>query len=136
MPKIDYDGIADRMVRDQLSLRAACAEAGIIDLAGVERLERSKAFQQAKWNARNRYYAEIADTPGLGKQVLVGQALVAINQLVESGEWDKALEGILKLAKIMGIVGSENGPNVFGLLTDKEFREIRKRLDEQSRSGD
>lgn len=121
---------AEIMVRENKSLRLALSEMEGADMTGAEAaaMERRKSFQQMLWAERHKYYQELSNNPGLGKASLIGQALLAVNKLIEAGEWKDALEGVLKLAKIMGVVGAESQTNVVMNLSQKDIDAVREKL--------
>jgi len=50
-------------------------------------------------------------------------------KLEEEGEYDKAAEVLLKIAKIRGWVGPENQVSIFGELSQSDLDGIRKKIE-------
>jgi hypothetical protein len=134
-----YEKAADKMVRENKMLVQVANE---MELAITSRellnIEKTKAFQQILWTARNAYYKEIASDPERTKYSMLGAMTLIVQKLMEEGKWDKAAEAILKLAKIEGWVGTEGNINVFAGLSDKQLEEIERKvttLASESNSG-
>jgi hypothetical protein len=128
---------AELMVRENKSLFQALQE--IPEGADVrpdeaKALERNKGFQKILWTERHKFYKHLADDPNLTKGALIGRMLVALDKLIERGEFEKAVEATLKLAKVMGFVGTEPTTNVLLGLTQADFDKARKELEQRRTS--
>lgn len=131
-----FGKVAEIMVREQKNIQQAAMECDV-DLTSEElrALEKRKAFQQVLWTERHRFFQELASDPNRSKTSLLGQMLFLTQKLIEEGEYDKALEGLMKLAKIEGFVGPEQQVNIFGGLSPKDLEEAKKRLNERLGQG-
>jgi len=120
---------AEQMARQGMGMRQAAQEQGMaLTAEEAEGLFRQKVFQRLLWIERNKYYKELASDPNRTKQSAIGLMWLSIQKLAEQGDWDKALEGLLKLAKVEGWVGAEGQTNVFATLSAKDFEEIKKEM--------
>ena len=126
------DEAADIMVRTGKTVREALTELGVsMTTSEAEGLLRRRSFQQLLRIARNRYDSETAADPGRNKQSTIGRMQNLIDLLMAQGEYDKALEGCLKLARLENWVGEGGSVNVFAGLTQKDLDEMRRVVDEQ-----
>jgi hypothetical protein len=91
-------------------------------------IERSKAFQAILWDERHRYNTELAGNPQASKLSAQGMMLHAIQKLLEEGKWDKALDGVIKYARVAGWIGPDSNVNVFQGLNTKELEGLEKKL--------
>jgi hypothetical protein len=124
-----YGKAAEHMVRENKTLIQVALEMGLdIHSRDLVNIERHKAFQQALWAEKNKFYKEIASDPDRGKNVLLGQMTLIVDQLMKEGKWEKAAAAILQLAKIEGIVGTEGTVNVFGPLSERQLAVIEGKL--------
>jgi hypothetical protein len=98
-------------------------------------LSKNKIFQQILRSERTKLYNDLARDPQRSKDTLVGKALFAIEKLLEQQAYDKALNGILNLAKIEGYVGADTNVNVFSGLSTKDMESLKNRL-KQQQDGD
>lgn len=95
-------------------------------------LLKNKAFQRILRSERTKLYNELANDPARGKDTLVGQAMFSIEKLLESEQWDKALTGILSLAKIQGFVGADTNVNLFTGLSTRDLESLKTKLKEKA----
>lgn len=121
---------AEIMVRENKNLRQALAEVEGAEITSVEaaRIERQKSFQKLLWAERHKFFNELAADPGLSKSALIGRALLTVDKLMADGAWDKAAEAILKLAKIMGLVGADQNTNVVLNLSQRDLDQLREKI--------
>jgi len=126
-----YRQAAEIVVRDGVSFRQAASELQVVlDGEEANKIYRSRAFQQILWQARFEYYTEIANDPGRTKAAILGLMTLALQQLAASQQWEKVLEGGLKLARVEGWTQGEQNQNVFLNLTQRDIDEARKKLQE------
>jgi len=92
------------------------------------RVTKNKIFQKLLRGERTKVYNELARDPQRSKDTLVGQAIHSIAKLMEAEQYDKALTGILSLAKIEGFVGSDTNINVFSGLSTKEMADLKAKI--------
>lgn len=131
-----FTRVADTMVREQKSIRQAAMEHGIACTSEeLATIEKRKGFQAALWTARHRYNKELASNPERTKTALLGQMVFLVQKLIEEGEYDKALEGLLKLAKVEGFIGPDQQVNIFGGVTPADLQEARKRIESELAGG-
>lgn len=124
-----YERLAKFMAQEdkEIFVAATSLELGLTS-AEVLRVSKNRAFQRCLRIERIRVYNELADDPNRGKTTLVGQAIYAIEKLMDADQYDKALTGILSLAKIEGFVGSDSTVNVFASLNTKDMEALREKL--------
>lgn len=89
---------------------------------------RSKTFQRLLRAERLRYYAEVGRDPEWSKKTAVGQLLHCIQELMTSGEFDKAAEVILKAAKIEGWLNPDTSITIGMGLSSKDIQDLRAKL--------
>lgn len=121
-----YERVADRIVRESVSFPQAAALEGLaLTTDECEKYQKRREFQRVLQAKRNHFYAELGTEPSKNKNVLVGQMIYCINQLIRGGDYKDALDGILKQARVEGFVGGDQEVNVFGGLSAKEFDQLR-----------
>jgi hypothetical protein len=130
---------AEKIVRERKGFLAALTELGIEGITSkeAEAIFKGKTFQTLLRAERHKYQKEYTSDPGFTKESAIGSMLILIQNLSEEGEHDKALEGWLKVSKLMGWVGNESNVNIFAGVTGKELEELRARIEskrENSRS--
>ena len=127
-----YQKAAQIMVREGKTLFQAVVALEIPSITSYEcgNIERTKAFDEVLWSERHRYHKELASDPNLSKKTLVGELMVCIKHLMDDGEWAKAAEAILKLARVEGYLNDKQEVNVFAGLTAKDFAELERTLSE------
>lgn len=124
-----FEKAADLMVREGKTLPQVVSELGLEITSGeAANLARTKGFQQALWQARNRYQKELADMPGRGKEQAKGLAVWLVQKLVEEGKYDKAIDALMKLAKLEGWTEPETQVNVFGGLNQQQYDALKSKL--------
>lgn len=112
-----------------MPFREAASSLGVaVDTDKALAIHRSRTFQTILWQARFDFYTEIASNPTRTKTAALGLMTLAIENLAKEGEWEKVLEGVLKLAKVEGWVGNEASMTVFANVTQKDIEAERKRL--------
>jgi len=124
-----FEAAAALMVRHSLSLRQAALEQGtVLSVEESDLISRRKEFQRVLWSERQKYYKELASDPHRGKSTIIGRIEHAVTKLLDAGEWDKAIEGLIKLAKIEGLLGSDQNINIYGNLSAKDIAEVKKQI--------
>lgn len=131
-----YADAADRMVREGKSLPQVLSELMVSTTTEeAQAIFKTRKFQTLLWTARHKYHQELAQNPERTKQAALGQMVICIQGLMEKGEWDKAVEAILKLAKVEGWVGAETSVNVFQELKGEQFEELKRRALERLKAS-
>lgn len=129
--------LAQSMIKDDLSMIAAVTRLGLeLSNQDCDELSRDEEFQRLLRAERNRYYRDLAVDPSRDKRTAVGMMLSAIQKLLDEGEWDKAVEGITKLAKLEGWLAPDGQVSIFANLSAKDLEEVRKRLQEANERQD
>ena len=127
-----WQPVAELCAREGLSVREAATRLRIeIDNEAAANTFRTKGFQKILRNERQRFYMEIAADPTWSRKTAVGKMLYLVDRLMDAGEHDKALEGLLKVARVEGWLSGETQVTVFNQLTDKEIAEIKQRAAER-----
>lgn len=121
--------IAELMAREGLTLRVAATRLQLaLSSEEAANLFRTKGFQKLLQTERYRFFREIAADPEWSKRTAIGQMLYANQRLMEQGEYSQVIEGVLKVAKLEGWIGSESTVNVFGGLSQLEMDGLRESL--------
>lgn len=122
---------AAKMVREGKNLLLVVDELGISGLTSkeIEDIHRSNTFQAVLRNERLRYATEVARDPALNKDAAIGMMLISIEKLMAEGESDKAVVALEKLAKLTGWIGSDSTVNVFADLKQKDYEELKRRVE-------
>lgn len=124
-----FQRLAEHMTRMDKDILVSATELELgLTSAECQRLTKNKAFQRVLRTERIKLYNELAEDPNRGKNTLVGQAAFAIEKLIENEQYDKALTGILSLAKIEGFVGADSTINVFAGLNTKDMEALKEKL--------
>lgn len=124
------------MARESISIREAATRLKIpIGNEEAANTFRTKGFQRLLRNARQQFYMEIANDPTWSRRTAVGKMLYLIDRLMDAGENDKAVEALLKVARVEGWLSNENTVNVFNSLTDKELEDLKTRAAERVTSS-
>lgn len=132
-----YKDAAKLMVRASMSLKQAATELELdLDASECETHFRRKAFQDVLAVEREKFYGEVAATPGRSKATAVGRMHVAIDRLAAEGNWKDVITGVRELARLEGWVGPEMDVTVFAGLTQKEILEAKQKLLERAKSQD
>ncbi len=117
---------AEIMARTGCSLVDAVNELGLdINSDIVDAVRRRKSFNKILWEARHRYFNELANNPSFKKDTIIGKLISLGQRLEDQGDYDKAAEAILKAAKVAGFVGPESTVSVFGELSQADLDSIR-----------
>ncbi len=131
-----YQKVAETMVRESKNIRQAASEHGLeLTSEELSKIEKLKSFQKVLWTERHRFFRELAADPERTKQALIGQMLFLTQKLIDDSEWEKAIEALLKLAKVEGLVGSESQINIFSGLTPQDLKDAKAKLIEQFGEG-
>ena len=129
-----FDKLADTMIREKLNFVQAAQREGLpLTNEECDKYAKRKEFQRALRSARNRYYAELANDPTRTKNVLLGQMMYALQELMHAGEYKDAVDAALKLARVEGFIGPEQEVNVFGGLSAKEFETVRELIQKRAK---
>ena len=121
------------MAREGMSLKQAAMELGKeVSSEEAERILRRASFSRLYWEARNRFFNQLATDPSFKKESTIGQLLNLAKQLEAEGKHRDAADAIFKAAKIAGFVGPEQTVSVFGELSAKDLEAIRQKVSEQS----
>ncbi len=121
---------AELMARTGCSLQQACTELDRTeDSQECDNIVRRKSFNRLLWEHRHRYFSSLGKDPSFSQDVLIGRLMSQSQKLEEEGEYDKAAEVLLKIAKIRGWVGPENQVSIFGELSQSDLDGIRKKIE-------
>jgi hypothetical protein len=124
------------MAQNGCSLREATMQLGIA-ITSEEALviERRKSFNRAIWEARHRYFNDLASNPNWKKDTAIGKLMSLAQKLEDEGDHDKAAEVLFKAAKMAGWVGPESTVSVFGELSQRDLDAIRETVARDTRKG-
>src|SRR6266446_4566103 len=102
-----YRLAARKMAREGKPLVMVLDELGVDGITSREsaRIFATNTFQAVLRNERLRYAGEVARDPDFGREAMQGIMFNAVQKLLEEGAWDKAIEGLQKLAKLSGWQG-------------------------------
>ena len=126
---IYWTDIAELMAREGLSFRESATRLQVpLTSEAASNEFRSKGFQKVLRSARNRFYREIAGDPEWARRTAVGMMLNAAERLMEAGEFDKVLEGLLKIGKMEGWVGADTTVSVIGGLSQADLDQLKAKL--------
>lgn len=127
-----YAQLAAMMVRERKSIRQCATELNMPfsneELVG---LEKRKGFQDVLWAERHKFYKELATDPERGKISIIGQMIFNIQRLQDEGQSEKAIEGLLKMAKVEGYVGADQQVSVFTSVTPKDLEDAKRTIVER-----
>lgn len=125
---------AQLMVAEGLSIREACTRLEVPkNSTELDLTFRSKTFQKILRVERNRFYTDIARDPERTKATAIGQLLVCIERLMETADYEKAAESLLKLGRLENWLTNEGPVAVLGL-SSKDINELREQI-KQAGSG-
>lgn len=126
-----YHKAAELMVRNNMSLRQAVMELELA-LTGVDcdKIAKRRGFQDALRVEQHKFNIEIASDPLRTKDSLVGLAMFLVQKLINDAEYDKAVEALLKVARIQGWDKGDS-INIFANLTSEQINAERKKLEAQ-----
>lgn len=124
---------AAMMVRNTVSLMTAAKEMGVeLTRGDVLDIERQKSFERVLWSERYNYWKEIATDPERSKNSSIGQLQLLAQKLMEDGSWSMAADTIFKIAKLENWVGSDTQVNVLGGLSEREFKDLERKLKQRA----
>lgn len=120
---------AELMAREGVSLREAAGRLRV-QMTNEECATqfRTKIFQRLLRVERLRFAVEVANDPGWSRRAAIGKMLYLVDRLIENGENDKALEGLLKVARVEGWLAAETSLNLTMGITDRELMEIKEKI--------
>lgn len=119
---------AELVAREGVSLREAATRLRIpLTNEQAANFWRTKSFQKLLRAERQRYYLEIASDPAHCRKAVVGKMLYLVDRLLDNNEPDKALEGLLKVARVEGWLAGEQSVNVFNSLSDQDLAALKQR---------
>jgi len=117
------------MARTGCSLKQAATELAIpVSIEECNLILRRSGFSRLLWEARHRYFANLASDPNFKKDTMVGKLITLAQKLEEEGKHDAASEVWFKLGKTMGWVGPESTVSVFGELSQRDMDAIREKV--------
>jgi hypothetical protein len=120
------------MVQDGLSLKQAAMELEKeVSSKECEVILRRPSFIRLLWEARYRYFNQVASDPNFKKESTIGKLLNLAEKLEAEGKHRDAADAVFKAAKIAGFVGVETQVSVFGELSAKDLEAIRQKVSEQ-----
>lgn len=124
-----YEGACDAIVREGRTLFAYSNEKNLgLTTRECENVQKLKAFQEVLRTRRNVYYKEIAGDASLSRAAIKGQLVVAIGKMMENGQYDKAANAIMQLAKFEGWVSDGTNVNLFADLTAGDLAKLREKF--------
>jgi hypothetical protein len=120
--------VAQLMVKTGLNFRRAAETLGhIFTPDEADNFQKRDAWERVLRFERYKYLEELAADPQRTKNVLLGGMVYDIQRLREDGNYEKSLDGSLKLARVeFGI--AENQVNVLGTLNQEEINKVRERI--------
>lgn len=117
------------MVRNSVSFSQAANDLKLpLSPTECEKVVKRKEFQQILRQEKNAFRQEVANEPGRTKSTAVGMMVLAIENLITEGEWDKAVAAIEKLAKLEGWLGAESNVNIFAGMTARDIATEKERI--------
>lgn len=132
-----FNEAAEKIVRENKKILQVIVEMDLpLTAKEAEDIFNSSTFQGVLRTSYNRFHKELAEDPDFNKQALIGQAIAATRYLMDEGKYDKALEGMFKIAKLNGWTEAENQINVFAGLSAKEIEAQKAKLLEKLQQGD
>lgn len=127
---------AEYMARTGSTLAEAANAVGVqVPSKDIDSILRRKTFVQALWEARHRFFAQLAMSPNWKKDTAIGKLMSLAQKLEDEGSHDKAAECIFKAAKMAGWVGPESQVSVFGELSQRDLDAIRESVTKEVKSG-
>ena len=123
-----FSAVAKLMVKTGLNFRRAAETEGIpLTPEEADNLQKRDAWERVLRFERYKYLEELAADPQRTKNVLLGGMVYDIQQLRADGNYEKSLDGSLKLARVeYGL--AENTVNVLGTLNQEEINKVRERI--------
>jgi hypothetical protein len=98
-----------------------------------EDILRTGEFQKVLRTERNKFFKELANDPSRNRNVAVGQLLFAIQNLLDSEHYDKAVSAIAQLFKAEGWTSDGAAINIFNELKGSDIQALRDRLRTQDK---
>lgn len=124
---------AEYMARTGASLTEAATFLGVqIPSKDVDIILRRKSFHKLLWEARHRFFNELAKSPNWNKDTAIGKLMALAQKLEEDQSYDKAAEVIFKAAKMADWVGPESTVSVFGELSQRDLDAIRESVQKEA----
>jgi len=121
--------VVEVMARTGCSVKQAATELALpVSKEDCDNLSRRAGFQRLLWEARHRYFTDLANDPNFSQATVVGKMLALSQKLEEEGKHADAADVLLKLAKIQGWTGGDTQISVFGQLTQKDLTDLRNRV--------
>lgn len=116
----------EAMARTGCTLEEAATIAQVaLTSEDANKLLRRASFNRLLWEARHRYFNELASSPNWRKDTAIGKLMSLAQKLEDAGAHDKAAEVLFKAAKMAGWVGPESTVSVFGELSQRDLDAIR-----------
>lgn len=120
-----FPALAEKMVRTGLDPVEAAEELDLNltpqDLKGIDK---SPVFKAHLGFAQVKIYREIGTDPKRDKDYLIGMGISAAEKLMADSQYKDAMDVILKVAKLMGLVGEDTNINLVGGISPSEFQSI------------
>lgn len=124
-----YESAADSMVREGKTLFAYSNEKNLgLTSRECENIVRTKSFQEMLRTRRNVYYKEIANDPSLSRAAVKGKLVLCMDKMIESGQFDKAANVAMQIAKLEGWTSDGTSINVFQDLTAADLAKLRAKF--------
>lgn len=123
-----YQKLCEKHVREAKSL-LHCANELDLNLTQKEilDLQKDKDFASCLRAERWKFYKELAADPHRTKQSAIGSLLALADRLTEAGQYDKAANVIMNIAKMEGWLDEKTQINVFGDLSQKDINQMREK---------
>jgi hypothetical protein len=120
--------VAQLMVKTGLNFRRAAETLGqVFTPDECDNFQKRDAWERTLRFERYKFLEELAADPQRTKNVLLGGMVYDIQRLREDGNYEKSLDGSLKLARVeYGL--AENQVNVLGTLNQEEINKVRERI--------
>lgn len=128
-PRIWMGEVARVMVCEGITFREAVADLRLpLTPSECDAVRRRAEFEDTLRDAKLKHQSSIGDNPNLNKSAAIGIMQLAIEKLLEEGEYMDAIVGVEKLAKVAGWIGAESTVNVFAGMTARDIEEARIRV--------
>lgn len=126
----DWHNLAvELMARTGCSLKQAATELALpVSTEECALLLRRAGFQRLLWEARHRYFADLASDPNFKKDTMIGKLIMLAQKLEEEGKHADASDVWFKIGKTQGWVGPESTVSVFGELSQRDMDAIRAKV--------
>lgn len=117
------------MARTGCSLKQAATELAIpVSTEECNIILRRQGFSRLLWEARHRYFADLASDPNFKKDTMIGKLIMLAQKLEEEGKHADAGDVWFKIGKTQGWVGPESTVSVFGELSQRDMDAIRAKV--------